>query len=122
MGHEVLFLEWSENYDACYDPSTNNMTSDPKYGLHFIKNTFKNFDLQANWAYLDEHTNIWYGQSQQNVTQFLKQADIVINLSGVTALRPLVQNVPVRIFLDTDPLFTQIRIIQNQNNFNRLYR
>lgn len=116
IGHEVLFLEWSENYNACYDPSTNSMTSNANYGLKFIQETFGSFDLQSNWAYFDEHTNTWYGQSRQKVTQFVSQADILINLSGVTAIRPLVQNIPVRIFLDTDPLFTQIRIIQNEND------
>ena len=116
MGYEVLFLEWSETYEACYDPSANSMTSDPKYGLRFINETFKPFDLQTNWAYLDEHTNTWYGQTKQKVLQFVDEADVVINLSGVTALRSLVQNIQVRIFLDTDPLFTQIRIVQNEND------
>jgi hypothetical protein len=113
LGHDVLFLEWSEDYDACYDPSKNTMTNNPDYGLRFIHSTFKAFSLDNNWAYFDEHTSRCFGQSKQKVSSFIENCDVLINLSGITALRPEVQKIRQRVFLDTDPLFTQIRHLQD---------
>lgn len=110
----MMFLEWSEDYEACYDPSLNNMTKNPEYGLHFIQDVFRSFDLENDWGYFDEHTNTWYGQSTQSVISFSSSADLLINLSGITSLREIVENIPIRIFLDTDPLFTQIRHLQDE--------
>jgi hypothetical protein len=36
-------------------------------------------------------------------------ADVVLNLSCVNPLRPWLEHVPVRVLVDTDPVFTQIR-------------
>lgn len=113
LGYDVLFLEYSEDYDACYDPSANVMTKDPAYGLAFIQKTFDHFDLGDSWAYFDEHSATWYGQSKASVSTFIEEADILINLSGITSLRSSEAKVPVRLFLDTDPLFTQIKNIQD---------
>ena len=54
MGHEVLFIEDSEEYAACYDPNTFQMTTDPSYGLSFIKSIFSSYELDGNWAAKNE--------------------------------------------------------------------
>jgi hypothetical protein len=38
-----------------------------------------------------------------------ERADVVLNLSGVNPLRPWLEAAPLRILVDTDPVFTQIR-------------
>ncbi len=38
-----------------------------------------------------------------------RSADVLINLSGVNPLRPWLLDVPARVFIDTDPVFTQVR-------------
>lgn len=108
MGHEVLFLEDSDDYPACYDPGTFQSGTDPSYGLAFIKNLFQNFELQDRWAYHDAHTANWHGWSREKVVTFCKAADVVLNLSCVNPLRDWWINIPRRILVDTDPAFTQI--------------
>ena len=46
MGYEVLFVEDSEEYAACYNPEICRMTTNPTYGLNFIKKIFSKFNLQ----------------------------------------------------------------------------
>jgi hypothetical protein len=112
LGHEVLFLEYSEDYEACYHPDLG-MTKDPSYGLEFISKTFKPYDLQKDWCYVDEHQNEYFGWSQTQLNNYISNSDVVFNLSGVTELREDLSKIPVRIFIDTDPLFTQIRNIND---------
>jgi hypothetical protein len=110
MGHEVLFLEDSDDYPSCYQPLTYEMSSDASYGLAFLQQTFASYDLADKWAYYDVHQQRWYGKSAQEVHVFLQQADCLLNLSGVNVLREAaLLQIPHRALIDTDPAFTQIR-------------
>lgn len=118
MGHDVLFVEDSHDYPACYHPVTFQLTTDPSYGLSFLQNVFEKHGLQKNWAYFNFHTNQWYGKSKQELESFVDTADIFINLSGVDPLREHFQKIPIRVFIDTDPAFTQIRHLTEEEAMN----
>ena len=117
LGHQVLFLEDSDDFAGCYNPETFELNENPIYGLAFLNNLFSKFDLQSNWAYFDAHTNTWHGKSKQDVFLFCAGADMVLNLSAVNPLREWWAAIPSRVLIDTDPAFTQIRHLTNQNDF-----
>ncbi len=116
LGFEVLFIEDSEDYPACYNPETNEMGTDASYGLRFIDESFKSLGLSELWAYFDFHTNQWFGY--QKAAEFFQSADILLNLSGVNPLREWSVQVPKRVFIDTDPAFVQIRHLSDENARN----
>lgn len=115
MGLEVLFLEDSDDYPSCYNPETFEVGTDPSYGLKFISDFFNKYDIKDNWSYFDAHANRWYGQDDKKVKQFCNNADVVLNISGVNPLRPWCNTIPVRVLIDTDPVFTQIKHLANKN-------
>ena len=78
LGHEVLFLEDSDDFASCYNPITYETTTDPTLGIAFVQGLFKKYDLQDKWAYYDEHTNTWFGQTKEKVLHFCKNADVVL--------------------------------------------
>lgn len=118
MGHEVLFLEDSEEYAACYNPETHELSKDPSYGISFLKKLFKEYGLNNNWAYFDFHTNNWFGKTKNEVIEFLNNAEIVLNISGVNPLRDWTIKIPKRVFIDTDPVFTQVRHLTDPDALN----
>lgn len=109
LGHDVYFVEDSDDYAACYDPSKDAMTTDPSYGLRFAADAFERLGLGARWAYYDAHASVWRGAAHASAPDICASADILLNLSGVNPLRPWLAATPVRVLLDTDPAFTQIR-------------
>ncbi len=113
LGHDVLFLEFSDDYPSCYNPISYELTTDPTYGLKFIDSIFSNHDLKHQWAYFDGYSNRWFGKSKMEVENFSSKADIVLNISGINQWHELLQNIPVKAFIDTDPLFTQIRLLKD---------
>lgn len=113
LRHEVLFLEDSDSFASCYNPDEDQMTMDPHYGIRFITQLLGKYDLTNNWAYYDAHADQWYGQSKKEVFAFCESADIVINISNVSALRDWWLKIPVRVLVDTDPTFTQVRHIED---------
>lgn len=106
LGHDVLFVEDSDDYPSCYDPSRHVVDTDPSYGLEFATQAFGSADL---WAYFDAHGNRWLGPAASSAKAFCESADVVLNVSGVNPLRDWVAKAPVRALIDTDPAFTQIR-------------
>jgi hypothetical protein len=119
MGHQVLFVEDSDDYPSCYNPQTNQLSTDPSYGLTFINSVFSQYGLQHHWAYYSQHHNQWYGVNEKEVNDFIKKADIFLNLSGVNPLHQILLRIPIRVFIDTDPVFTQIRHLEEPAAFDR---
>jgi hypothetical protein len=114
LGHEVLFVEDSDDYESCYDPSRGVIDGDPSYGLGFAGAAFKRLGLRDAWAYYDARCSGWHGPAADRVIQFARDADLLLNVSGVNPLRPWLREIPVRVLIDTDPAFTQIRHLQSQ--------
>jgi hypothetical protein len=114
LGHDVLFVEDSDDYPSCYDPSRHVVDTDPSYGLRFAADAFERSGAGGLWAFHDAHTGgRWLGPAASRARSFCESADVVLNLSGVNPLRDWVAGAPIRVLVDTDPAFTQIRHLSN---------
>ena len=109
LGHDVWFVEDSDDYPSCYDPEADATSADPSYGLRFLDDAFSRLGLGDRWAYHDAHTSTWHGRGADGAEAACRAADVVLNVSGVNPLRPWTAEAPVRVLVDTDPAFTQIR-------------
>ncbi len=113
LGHDVYFIEDSDDYESCYNPITMEMGTDPTYGLEFAGQAFERIGLGGQWAYWDAHTSRWLGPAADHILEVCATADLALNLCGVNPLRPWLQEVPARVFVDEDPAFTQIKHLTN---------
>jgi hypothetical protein len=109
LGHDVWFLEDSDDYPSCVDPVRRTVEEDPAYGLRFAADLFERVGLGDRWAYHDAHTGSWYGEAASRIRAVCADTDLVLNLAGVNPLRPWVADVPARVLVDKDPVFTQLR-------------
>src|SRR4030095_14968315 len=109
LGHDVFFFEDSDDYPSCYDPVRNVTDADPTYGLAFAARAFERLGLGQRWASYDAHHDCWLGPAGQSAHALCETADVVLNVSGVNPIRPWMTAIPVRLLVDTDPGFTQIR-------------
>jgi hypothetical protein len=113
LGHDVYFLEDSDDYVSCYNPVRDAMDVDPGYGLAFAERCFERVGLGDRWCYHDAHAGRWHGPCGDDMPALCGRADLLLNLSGVNPLRPWCLEVPVRALVDTDPAFTQVRHLQD---------
>jgi hypothetical protein len=109
LGHDVLFIEDSDDYPCCYDPERNMTDADPTYGLAFAARAFDRLGLESRWAYHDAHRSQWCGPAGPAAERRAAAADLLLDLSGVNPLRPWLLDIPRRALVDTDPAFTQIK-------------
>ena len=113
LGHDVTFIEDSDDYESCYDPVRDATTSDPSFGLEFTSAVFDFAGISERWAYFDAHSNTWFGPGGAAAREMLRSADLLLNLSGVNPMRAWFLNAPHRVLIDTDPVFTQIRHLKD---------
>jgi hypothetical protein len=122
LGHDVYFAEDSDDYASCYDPARNVTDADPTYGLAFCDAVFRRVGLNERWCYYDAHQGQWHGPAGDRAVGLFRSADVVINLSGVNPLRSWAENIPLRVLVDTDPVFTQIRHLTDKAARDRAAR
>lgn len=109
LGHDIYYVEDSEDYASCYDPVKVVMKKDPTYGLRFAEAAFSKLGLEDRWTYYDWHTQSWMGPAAARILKVCANADMLINVSGVNPIRSWTRQIPVRVLIDTDPAFLQIK-------------
>ncbi|HLI22319.1 MAG TPA: hypothetical protein VKV32_14425 [Stellaceae bacterium] len=107
LGYETWYIE---NHGANpYDPRINSVVMDCAYNVAFLKRSIERFGFAGRWAYWDAINDVYHGLSRERVFEVLKGADALINLCGATKLRDEHMACPVRIMVDTDPVYEQIK-------------
>jgi hypothetical protein len=109
LGHDVYFFEDSDDYPSCYDPARDVTDTDPGYGLRFAQRAFDWAGLGHRWAYYDAHASRWHGPSADRALEICAGSDLVLNVGGLTPMRPWFLEIGARALVDLDPVFTQIR-------------
>jgi hypothetical protein len=110
LGHDVYSFGDSNDYPwSCYDPVRHVTDTNPSYGLGFAARTFERVELGDRWAYYDAHTKAWLGPCRRRAEELCASADLLINLGNSNPFRSWHGGIPVRVLVDTDPAFTQIR-------------
>jgi hypothetical protein len=117
-GHDVYYVEDSrfleeDEYDLFYDPEDTNGENSPAFGLSFASDLFDRFGLGGRWAFYNAGRDEWQGPAANGILKTCQTADVLLNVSAVNPLRPWLMQVPHRIFIDTDPAFSQVRNLTN---------
>lgn len=113
MGHEVLFLEDSSDWAYPFNPLQGTCAADSSYGRQLLENFFSSFGLSGRWAYYSDFEQKLYGWDQERLDRYCAQADLFLNISGVIPLREHYTRGRVKAIIDTDPVFTQVKIAED---------
>ncbi len=114
LGHDVYYVE--DTGDWPYDPERNSITDDCTYTVNFIARVLDWCGLPGErWAYrAAAQDNRIFGMSESRLTDLWKRANALVNLTGATILRDEHLRVPVRIYLETDPVRPQVEVAQGR--------
>ncbi len=121
LGHDVVFLEDSGSFSLPYNPTNWTSGPDSTYGREYLERTFRQYGLPIRYCYFSEFEDRHYGLSESELNEILSRADLLLCVSGVTPLRPNRPRPRRTMVIDTDPVFTQLRM-RHDANFLDYYR
>ncbi len=107
LGFETWYVE--DHGANPYDPRISSVVMDCAYNLGYLRAALARHGLGERWAYWDAINDVYHGLSREAVRALYAEADALINLCGATQLREEHLCCPVRIMIDTDPVYEQIK-------------
>lgn len=120
LGHDVLYIE--DTGECIYDPVQNTRSEDPSYGTRYIHAALEPFGLGDRWSFVN-YDGSYHGVSRDGVRAFCADADLFINLSGGSWFwRDEYVSIPRRVFIDSDPVFTQLAIAKGEGWYVDFFR
>lgn len=113
LGCDAYYLE--DTGDWPYDPEKNTVTDDCTYTVGFIARLMKWCGFEDRWAYRAPAPKPRvYGLSEPGLARVIEGADGLLNLCGATVLSDDHRRIPVRIYVETDPVVPQIEVAQGR--------
>src|SRR5688500_5634466 len=101
LGCEVYLLEEVQGVSAPTNLIDNQQ-------LRYFRQVCHEFDFDGSAALRFAHTHDTAGMSHEDMRKIAEKADILINVAGTWPLTDGFDKIPVRIYLDLDPGFTQV--------------
>jgi hypothetical protein len=108
LGHQVFYLEDSGGWP--YNPVDGGTGLGCEFNVAYLNDVLADFGLEQHWAYCFPDGRQWFGVSDEAREETLHSADLLINVSGVLHRPDAYRQVKRLAYLDTDPVFTQIRL------------
>ncbi len=110
LGHDVFYLEDTQRWP--YDPVNETVCDDAGPAITYVRGLMERYGFA--WAYRDVASGELHGSSEKGLDRVLADADVLVNVSGVMVLRDQHLRVPVRVYLETDPVLPQIEVAQGR--------
>lgn len=109
LGHDVVYLEETGNWP--YDPELDTVTDDASGAARRLGRLMGERGLDGRWGFANaaREGEVW-GMTAARMGEVVSRAEVLINLSGATVLTAAHLEVPVRIYLETDPVTPQLEI------------
>ncbi len=118
LGYDVYYVEdtggWAYNplHTKEENESEYAYTVNCQYAVNYVAKLMSSYGLQDRWAYWSRVDGQVFGLSETHVSRLFEKADALLNLTGSTRLTEEHMRVPVRIYLETDPVIRQIEVLQ----------
>jgi len=109
LGHDVFYLEDTEMWP--YDPVGNTVTADCSYNVAHLRAVMDRLGLADRWIYRNGPDGSYHGLSESETQTLAASTDVFVNVSGCAWMRPEYRSIPCRIFIDSDPLFSQVSLL-----------
>jgi hypothetical protein len=113
LGCDVWYLEDTGMWP--YHREREEITADCSTNVEHLRAVMEEFDLGDRWLYRNEPDGHYHGCARDDAgaEKILAGCDILINVSGACWLRPDTMRIKRKIFIDGDPMFTQINLLRD---------
>lgn len=104
LGHQVTFVEQVD--PAALRPA--GASVEDSVNASYMRSVAERFGLGEDWALLAEGTADTAGLSHDALRDAARDADVLINISGILTDETLMSSARAKVYLDLDPAFNQL--------------
>jgi hypothetical protein len=104
LGHTVYFVEPFAESEATSPPGALDALDEGR----FFHSIVSRFGLEACSGLVNLHTGESVGLGPSELKAIVERCDILVNVGGALAIEEPFDRIPVRVYLDLDPVFTQL--------------
>jgi hypothetical protein len=118
MGHDVYYFE--DTGQLPYNPIEVGLAEDCTFNVEYLRSVMDRFDLGDRWAYYFPWDSQWFGLSDRARQEVVRSADMLINVSGTLSHPENYRQIPRLVYIDSDPVFTQVKLAKGQEDFRKM--
>lgn len=108
LGHDVYVVEKADYPQACFDPARGVMSDDCSYAVATVGALLHRLGFAERWCFVD-YKSQYHGLSRSAVEPVLRSADLLLDRGHGSWLEEA-QETGLRVLIDGEPAFTQIRM------------
>ena len=120
LGHDVYYYEDSGEFPYNLDGGTSGVdwiARECTYNVSYVSRIMARFGLENRWAYHFPLMSEWFGLSDKQREAVIQSANLLINVSGSLEHPNNYRRIPHLLYIDTDPVITQIKIALSNTDF-----
>jgi hypothetical protein len=108
LGWDVYYVE--DSGASPYDPEAGSLTGECSYAVRYLGDLMQRVGFGDRWAYLDMLHGETHGLSRPALDDLYRGATAIVNLCGATAPRAEHKQGAKLIYVETDPVYEQLKI------------
>jgi len=113
LGHDVWYLEDSGAWP--YDPVRQTYGEDSTYNTNYLHGIMTEFGFGDRWIYRNGADGKFHGAGETAARDLIKNGDLLVNVSSAGWLRDYDFGVKHQMFIDGDPMFCQVGLLDPKN-------
>jgi hypothetical protein len=109
LGYDPYYIEDSGRW--VYDPRINDITGDASGNIDAVAPILERYGLAGRWAFRGNYPDgQCYGMNEAEILRLYREADAFLNVTGAQEIREEHLACPRRIYVETDPVASQIAV------------
>ncbi|MCK4977001.1 MAG: hypothetical protein KAS36_08715 [Anaerolineales bacterium] len=120
LGHDVYYFEDSGEFPYNLDGGASGadwIARNCTDNIGYLANVMSRFGFENRWVYRFPLESEWFGLSDRKRKEVIQSADLLINVSGTLETPSNYRKIPHLLYIDTDPVVTQIKIASGRVEF-----
>src|SRR5512137_7483 len=111
LGYDPYYIEDSGRW--IYDPQLNDLSPDASGNIAAVLPALEAHGFGNRWAFRGNYPEgRCYGMTEQQILQLYREADAFLNVTGAQEIRDEHMSCPRRIYVETDPVASQLGVAQ----------
>src|SRR6185369_9369852 len=111
LGYDPYYIEDSTRW--IYDPLINDLSPDAQRNIDAVAPVLKAHGFGDRWAFRGKYPDgKCYGMTEPQIEQLYRDADAFLNVTGAQELRDEHLAIKRRIYVESDPVASQIKVAQ----------